>query len=80
MPPNLALFTSHPAAVLFYDLFQLTTFKLRSVAAAAAGGASSSSSGGSTEEQGSTEEAWEEVEATVRQLEAQLGPREQFVR
>ena len=32
MPPNLALFTSHPAAVLFYDLFQLTTFKLSGVA------------------------------------------------
>ena len=74
--------------MLFYDLFQLTTFKLRSVvaAAAAAGGASSSGSSSgsgsnaSTEEQGWTEEAWEEVEATVRQLEAQLGPREQFVR
>jgi hypothetical protein len=65
--------------VLFYDLLQLITFKLRSVAAAA-GGASSSSGSGSTNEQGWTEEAWEEVEATVRQLEAQLGPREQFVR
>ena len=77
-----------PAAVLFYDLFELVTFQQRSVAAAAGGGSGSGSGSGSssaavsaTEEVDGEEEGAEaDAVAAVQQLEAVLGPQEQFYR
>lgn len=54
------------AAVLFYDLFDLQTFQTR--LAAPAGAAAEA------------EPDWEAIEAAVQQLEASLGPGEQFTR
>ena len=52
--------------MLFYDLFELQTFQTR--LAAPAGAAAEA------------EPDWEAIEAAVQQLEAHLGPCEQFTR
>lgn len=62
--------------MLFYDLFDLASFKLRSVDAARG------EAGGQAEqaEQGDEVAEWEAVEAEVQRLEAALGPQEGFFR
>jgi len=91
LPSTFLHFGFPAAAVLFYDLFDLASFKLRSVAPA---GASSSGSGGDSgataaagtaaaggeTSEGDEEAHWEAVAAVVEQLEEQLGPQEQFFR
>lgn len=63
---NFRLLRAPPAAVLFYDLFDLKTFQLRLAAPA--------------EAPADAEPDWQAVEAAVAQLEAQIGPAEQFLR
>lgn len=60
------LLPAPPAAVLFYDLFDLKTFQLRLAAPPDA--------------PADAELDWAAVEAAVVELEAQIGPGEQFVR
>lgn len=65
------LLLAHPspsAGVLFYDLLHLATFQQRLAPAAAA-------------PPGDPEEVdWEQAEAVVRELEAQIGSAQEFVR
>ncbi|KAL4421162.1 hypothetical protein ABPG77_000797 [Micractinium sp. CCAP 211/92] len=64
------------SAVIFYDLFDLASFKLRSVDAAqgAAGGQAEQA------EQGDEVAEWDAVAAEVQRLEAAVGPQEGFFR
>lgn len=68
--------------MLFYDLFDLASFKLRSVDASMSEPAGQAGQAGQAEpaQLGSEEAEWEAVAAEVQRLEAEVGPQEGFFR